>query len=282
MNPKTKLVLDGLTKRSDDLEATWAKSFSDAEEKLEEKLKKSLAESEEKWEPRFEKSDDKWERQFADLKISQDARVAQLKRITTTLDKWKPEVEVTMDDIRIEVERLSRHWEPSVRDRPPPLLPSTTAPMLLSSRDDKYTAVNSTPPSVSERPSAEDVADRPPGHCFLDINREDGFGSVTTLIHPPVKGTIPDSSHMLAKSYLHPSRSQPRMESARSNYSKLHKLNFLVFDGESPKLWISRCEDYFDLYDVVPHDWIKVQSMHFVDPAARWLQSVGKRVRSGS
>jgi hypothetical protein len=45
-------------------------------------------------------------------------------------------------------------------------------------------------------------------------------------------------------------------------------------------LWISRCEDYFDLYDASPDDWIKVASMHFVDPAARWLQSVSRRVKT--
>lgn len=48
------------------------------------------------------------------------------------------------------------------------------------------------------------------------------------------------------------------------------------------KLWISRCEDYFDLYDVLLANWIKISSMHFVDPAAKWLQSLGWKVRSYS
>jgi hypothetical protein len=63
------------------------------------------------------------------------------------------------------------------------------------------------------------------------------------------------------------------------SYSKLPKLNFPLFDGGTPKLWISRCEDYFDLYDVSPADWIKVASMYFVDPAARWLQSLSRKVK---
>jgi hypothetical protein len=60
------------------------------------------------------------------------------------------------------------------------------------------------------------------------------------------------------------------VESSRHNsHRKLAKLNFPVFNGNSPKLWISRCDDYFELYDVSPKDWIKVASMHFVDPGAR-------------
>jgi hypothetical protein len=55
-----------------------------------------------------------------------------------------------------------------------------------------------------------------------------------------------------------------------------------MFDGDSPKFWISRCEDYFEFYDVPSVDWIKVSSMHFIAPAAKWLQSVAKRVKSWS
>jgi hypothetical protein len=91
---------------------------------------------------------------------------------------------------------------------------------------------------------------------------------------------------MLAQSYSHQLRSSSRagsLEQAKtSSHSKLPKLNFPVFDGDSPKLWISRCEDYFELYDVSVEDWIKVSSMHFIDPAAKWLQSVAKRVKSCS
>lgn len=56
-------------------------------------------------------------------------------------------------------------------------------------------------------------------------------------------------------------------------------MNFRTFDGENPKLWITRCEDYFDMYAVEPALWIKVSSMHFTAAAARWLQSVEQNVR---
>jgi hypothetical protein len=56
MNPETKLVLDALSKRFDDLEARWERSFTEAGEKLE----KEFAKAEEKWEIRFSQCDDKW------------------------------------------------------------------------------------------------------------------------------------------------------------------------------------------------------------------------------
>jgi hypothetical protein len=49
----------------------------------------------------------------------------------------------------------------------------------------------------------------------------------------------------------------------------LPKLNFPVFDGDSPKLWQSRCEDYFHMYGVDPSLWIQVATMQCTGPAAR-------------
>jgi tetrahydromethanopterin S-methyltransferase subunit G len=43
MNPETKLVLDALSKRFDDLESRWENTFTEAAEKLE----KSFGEAEE-------------------------------------------------------------------------------------------------------------------------------------------------------------------------------------------------------------------------------------------
>ena len=55
---------------------------------------------------------------------------------------------------------------------------------------------------------------------------------------------------------LPPSRSYGS-ESGRYPSSKLPKLNFPTFDGENPKLWLNRCEDYFDLYSLDTDVWVK-------------------------
>lgn len=47
-----------------------------------------------------------------------------------------------------------------------------------------------------------------------------------------------------------------------------------LFDGENPKLWQSRCEVYFRMYEVDYVVWVRVATMQFSGAAARWLQSV--------
>lgn len=48
----------------------------------------------------------------------------------------------------------------------------------------------------------------------------------------------------------------------------------------TPKLWIKRSEDYFDLYQVAPSISIRVTTMHFSGALALWLQSVEECLRS--
>jgi hypothetical protein len=299
MNPETKLVLDALSKRFDDMEAKWEQSFKDAGEKLE----KEFGEVEEKWELRFSHSEDKWERQIADLTIVQDARMNKLERVAADLEDWKPGVEGAVDDIRMEVGKLSKHWERVVRARSPPLLP-ISSPLQSDSRP--------TPPgfavqplphppgdpqqpkppdlicgSASWRPPASDKADRPHGHREDVYYREDDYGSVTTLAHPPVKGacklsTPPPSPRMLVRSVLFPGNRARDSTSGCSGMGKLPKMNFPQFDGDNPKLWLSRAMDYFELYEVEEHRWIMVASMNFVIPGSRWLQSVQHKIKSCS
>lgn len=65
-----------------------------------------------------------------------------------------------------------------------------------------------------------------------------------------------------------------RSDSYRFGVSNRPRINFPCFDGEHPKLWISRCEDYFDLFPMEPHRWVKLAAMHMSDDAGRWLPSV--------
>jgi hypothetical protein len=64
------------------------------------------------------------------------------------------------------------------------------------------------------------------------------------------------------------------------NLGKLPKVNFPRLEGENPKLWQSRCENYFDMYSVESSVWVRVAIVHFEGPAAWWLQSVNHRIRS--
>jgi hypothetical protein len=146
--------------------------------------------------------DDRWERKIGDLQIAHDARLDVLEQDATTIEDWHLGVDGFVDDIRLEVGKLSKFYERSVRGRSPPLLP-TGSPSVAAGAS--ATASPSPPPvgggtpphsqvlkiqSVSERPSAPGMANMPSGHDFNNCHREDGFGSVTTVVHPPVKGVF--------------------------------------------------------------------------------------------
>ncbi|CAN6319063.1 unnamed protein product [Urochloa humidicola] len=127
MNSETKIILDELTKKFDEFKSEWRSSLSESETKLgvrlsktEQKLETLISESESKLEKRYEEkeeqlenlmtlADDRWERRFADLHISQDARVSALERVTGDFDAWRPDVENSLGYIRLEVNKISKH-----------------------------------------------------------------------------------------------------------------------------------------------------------------------------
>jgi hypothetical protein len=55
-------------------------------------------------------------------------------------------------------------------------------------------------------------------------------------------------------------------------------MNFPQFDGDNPQLWITRAQNYFEMYSVPYQVWIRVSTHHFVSHAARWLQSVERHL----
>jgi hypothetical protein len=69
------------------------------------------------------------------------------------------------------------------------------------------------------------------------------------------------------------------MESVRASQGRLTKLQFPVFNGDEPQLWHSRCENYFDMYGVEQHLWVRVALMHLEGPTTHWLQFVEHRLK---
>ncbi|KAF8783950.1 hypothetical protein HU200_000125 [Digitaria exilis] len=152
MNPDTQLVLEELSKLN--------KRFDDVESKLESRF----TDHEVKWETRLSSQEDSWERRFSDLSVAQDARLSTLERAAASFDVWRPDIEGVVDTVRLEVGKLSKHWERSVMDREAPIL-ETVIP-------------------AAGRPSAAGEADRPHGHRVDSVHREGVYGSVTTVEHP--------------------------------------------------------------------------------------------------
>ena len=50
----------------------------------------------------------------------------------------------------------------------------------------------------------------------------------------------------------------------------LPPVEFLEFDGSCPKLWIKKCNNYFDMYGVPEFRKSRTAYMHFVGNAEFW------------
>jgi len=134
-------------------------------------MSKHFEDQDARWEKRFTEHDDKWERKFLKIDAVQDLRVSRIERAADALEQWRPEIKGSVDDLRLEVKKLNKYCERASFDHPveAPLLPTT--PMLAAGR-----------------PSASATANSPNGYRIDFSTREDRYGSVTTLIHPPAKG----------------------------------------------------------------------------------------------
>ncbi|RLM85825.1 uncharacterized protein C2845_PM04G10910 [Panicum miliaceum] len=174
-----------------------------------------------------------------------------------------------MDNIKLEIRKLNQHWERSSLEHP-----GVDSGLLLK------------PESTPPRPSAGKHVDSPDGHRHDNNHRDLGFGSVTTFTHVPVKGTTSSPPPTMPKAHgstFESSSTRPRSsDSGGFLMGKLPKVPFPIFDGENPKLWISRCEKYFVIYHVDPSMWVKVSVMKFSGAAARWFQAVEKRLAHDS
>jgi hypothetical protein len=134
------------------------------------------------------------------------------------------------------------------------------------------------------------TTDGPNGHHNDNSYRDYGFTKVYTQTHDPVMG-MKFQSPQPPPTAIH-SEFMPHCDFTKSSSTfnqhtcfpsgKLLKMNFPKFEGENPSLWKSRCENYFEMYLVDSCMWVKIATMHFEGPAARWLQSIDHRVQTTS
>jgi hypothetical protein len=94
-----------------------------------------------------------------------------LEKASEVFDDWRTSMEGTVDDLRLEMGHIAKHWERRLVDQP-----TDMAGVLAPS------------PVAVEHSLARVPANLPNGHRIEMLHRKGGFGS--TLVHPPIKGTF--------------------------------------------------------------------------------------------
>jgi hypothetical protein len=212
---------------------------------------------------------------LAQVDAATKTRVAALESTTAAFENWRPSMESAVDDVRYgidlvqaETSKMNIHWDQAVRAS------ASSKPGILGD-----------PRSVLGRPPAGQWTDGPAGHRNETHRRENGYGCSDTQTHLPPNGTpnihVPLSPNLFG-SLAHQIDGQGFGSAPAPNLGSLPKLHFPSFDGDNPRLWISRAEEYFDLYNVDPCVWIRVSHMHFTGSAARWWQSVERRLKGAN
>jgi hypothetical protein len=125
-----------------------------------------------------------------ELRDERDERVSILESAAAVLEEWRPFVDGTLDDIRLDLRRLKEQWDRS------PLVPSSVPPGMVISPVNESTAA---------RPSAVGIeVDWPDGHRSAPSARERGAGSMTTQVPNPNNGTLQVLPPMQFNSCLQP------------------------------------------------------------------------------
>jgi transposase InsO family protein len=200
-------------------------------------------------EKKFASMDMKWEKRFSDLVASKDERLVALERTSGELEAWRPTVDAAMDDIKLELRKMNLQWD---RAR----LETAGADMSLLGKPEGQLAG-----SGSLQPLGDPI-----GRDFSLGSQSSGAagkGMNTFSLPPRFHGPLYD---------VHQSRPP-----APELLGKLPKLAFPVFAGDNPRLWISHCEAYFDMYSVDSSAWVRIASMHLSPIVACWFQSVQRK-----
>lgn len=166
---------------------------------------------------------------------------AKLDLLSSRIDDVKFSIGVDLDELRSGLERTTPPSDPSKTSAPSP---STTSGGGSPSADGPR-------PDSSHKDSGQRLYVPPPAR-----------GRQMDLTH----GRFPLSSiENFRQNSVDVFGLGPRMELPR-------------FDGTNPKLWQTRCEDYFRLWNTPSSLWISYATSLFEGAAASWLESVHRRV----
>lgn len=190
--------------------------------------------------------------------------VEDLKVAKREFEQWHPHVEERVLDLQSSVANLQLQIEKLV----------VLGAGVSSSEPGKATAPEKALISADlEIPSTEAT----PGqisHCKDLRHRGSGTRVPNAPEPPPVKGTG-KFANISPVPFSGFGSVAPSVYSQSSNYNHaVPPLEFPRFDGSNPKIWIKKCENYFDICAINPEHQVKLAVMFMIGTAAFWLQTI--------
>lgn len=98
-----------------------------------------------------------------------------------------------------------------------------------------------------------------------DSTSSDGYGSFNNMFSKDKRPTKPGYSKYHKNSHRDklPKHAMP-------------KLNFPLFDGTDPRIWLDDCLSYFDMYKLPEGMWITSATLHMRDNASNGIRHKSK------
>ncbi|WVZ95213.1 hypothetical protein U9M48_041007, partial [Paspalum notatum var. saurae] len=114
MTPDLKYLLDEMTKRFDDQDVLLVQRLAEHDTNLE----KRLVDCDGILDQRLSDLDSKWAHRFQTFSADTEGRVSNIEAAAASIEEWRQEVEASVDDMHLEVKKLSKHWDRAVMDQP--------------------------------------------------------------------------------------------------------------------------------------------------------------------
>ena len=106
-----------------------------------------------------------------------------------------------------------------------------------------------------------------------------GAGVVTILVPPPVTGAR-HPQNLSPVPFIGFGSKFATPGSFRATFGNdVPHLEFPRFDNTNPKIWVKRCETYFDVYEVLEFYRVKLATMNFTGSVDFWMQSIEMDVK---
>jgi hypothetical protein len=262
LDPHMRLLLVELDKRFAKMDAKWEDRFSAVERRLDANdagFAATVSEISADVYNQLSHLEAATTERAADYEAATATRVGTLESAAATFETWRPRIESSINAMATELVKMNS------ADK------TNHTPATDNGGWKETTATHRPPGAHADGPRGGRAATSPPELGVGPASYNKGMHrSASTRL--PFHGSSPQDTF----------GGQSHRSSGVGSLGNLPKMQFPLFDGENPKLWQSRCEDYFLMYNVDQTLWIKIASMNFNGAAARCLQSVESKLAQSS